>query len=74
VIGHAHLYAHRAAKPREIVIGNGGAPPNSTLGFGFALVSQRGDGTLDVDMIDYMTGLTDALFHFRVNADGSLAP
>jgi hypothetical protein len=70
IVGHSHTYRHERA--REVLVGNGGAPLSSK-DYGFALVSQRADGSgaLDVDMIDWQTGLADASFHFAVLADGS---
>jgi hypothetical protein len=37
------------------------------------MVSQQGDGSIAVDMIDYTSGLADSSFHFAVKADGSPA-
>jgi hypothetical protein len=73
LVGHSHTYAHDADSPREVVIGNGGAPLASK-DFGFALFRQRADGAVVTDMIDWRTGATDADFHFAVRPDGSPAP
>jgi len=37
-------------------------------------VTQRGDQSLAVDMVDYLSGELDPSFHFAVNPDGSPAP
>jgi hypothetical protein len=74
ITGHAHLYERTGE--REIVIGNGGAPLNvgTTSNYGFGLVTQRDDGSIRVQMIDYETGKADPHFDFAVDADGSKAP
>ena len=71
IVGHTHSYQHSA--PREIIIGNGGAPLSGGVDYGFGMVSQQGDGSIAVDVIDYTTGLADPSFHFVVNPDGSPA-
>lgn len=73
LVGHTHTYAHYSG--REVIIGNGGAPLATTgKNYGYALIGQRSDGAIQVDMIDYMTGKYDARFRFAVKADGSVAP
>jgi hypothetical protein len=75
IVGHAHQY--NKSGPKEVIIGNGGAPltsMGSPVGYGFALVQQRADNAIQVDMIDYMTGQSDTGFRFAVNPDGSAAP
>ena len=72
ICGHTHTYDH--PKRREVIVGNGGAPlSSSTKGYGFAVVSQQGDGSIAVDMIDYVSGAADPRFRFALNADGSVA-
>ena len=73
ITGHTHTYNHYASS-RQIIVGNGGAPLTGGKNFGFALVSQRSDGNLAVDMIDYATGLADPSFSFAVKPDGTPAP
>jgi hypothetical protein len=70
IVGHSHTYRHDSSTPREVLVGNGGAPLTSK-DYGFAVFSQRPDGAIDVDMIDWQTGLADASFHFTVRADGT---
>jgi hypothetical protein len=72
IVGHTHTYERPAGK--EVIVGNGGAPLSGSKNYGFGMVSQRADGALDVDMIDYSTGLADSSFHFAVKADGTTAP
>jgi hypothetical protein len=72
ICGHTHTYEHPSQ--REIIVGNGGAPLTGGKNYGFGMVSQRADGALDVDMIDYASGEVDSSFHFAVKADGSPAP
>jgi hypothetical protein len=52
-----------------VVIGNGGAPLSSK-DYGYGLFSQRCDGAIVVDEVDYMTGATDSYFHFVVTPKG----
>jgi hypothetical protein len=70
IVGHSHTYDHQTGS-REVLVGNGGAPMSGTKSYGFGLVSQRSDGVLDVDMIDYKSGMPVAGFHFAVKPDGS---
>lgn len=72
LVGHTHTYQHFSG--REALVGNGGAPLSSSKDYGFAIVSQRPDLALQVDMVNYMTGFMDARFHFVVKPDGSPAP
>jgi hypothetical protein len=71
ITGHTHTYQHSG--PREIIIGNGGAPLSGGVDYGFGMISQQSSGTIAVDVIDYTSGLSDPSFHFVVNPDGSAA-
>jgi hypothetical protein len=71
IVGHTHSYERSG--PREVIIGNGGAPLSGGVDYGFGMVSQQPDGTVAVDVIDYTTGLADSSFHFALNPDGSPA-
>ena len=51
-------------------LGNGGAPLSSKS-YGFGVFSQRADGAIVGDMIDYQSGLADTLFHMIVKPDGT---
>ena len=73
IVGHSHTYRHGRAHPREVLIGNGGAPLSSK-DYGFGVFSQRADGAIEVDMLDWQTGRADASFHFAVWPDGTAAP
>jgi hypothetical protein len=72
LVGHTHTYRYPASNAREVLVGNGGAPLESK-DYGFALFTQRDDGAIVVDMLDWRTREADAEFHFAVNADGTLA-
>lgn len=72
IVGHTHTYEH--FNGREVIIGNGGAPLTGSKNYGFGLFSQRSDGSIQVDMVDYQSGATDGQFRFAVHADGSSAP
>jgi hypothetical protein len=70
ICGHAHTYEH--SRPRELIVGNGGAPlSRSAKGYGFAVLGQQRDGTIAVDMIDYASGRSDPEFHFALSAQGA---
>jgi hypothetical protein len=71
IVGHSHTYAHTADAPREVLVGNGGAPLTSKT-YGFALFAQRADGAVTVDMLDWQTVAPDPSFHFAVSAQGAL--
>ncbi len=71
IVGHSHTYGHYSDTPREVLIGNGGAPLSSK-DYGFGIFSQRGDGAIVVDMIDYKALTADSSFHFVVTAAGTL--
>ncbi len=74
IVGHSHTYGHWTTPyPREVVIGNGGAPlTNTSKDYGFGIFSQRSDGAIVVDMIDYQSLKADSYFHFAVTANGTL--
>jgi hypothetical protein len=71
IVGHDHTYGHYRDSPREVLIGNGGAPLSSKS-FGFGLFTQSSEGAIVVDVIDWQSGERDAAFHFEVAADGTL--
>jgi hypothetical protein len=73
IVGHRHTYDHVADTPREVIIGNGGAPLASK-DFGFGVFKQRGDGAVVVDMVNWATGEIDPEFHFAVTPDGRVLP
>ena len=70
IVGHTHAY--RRSGDREVIIGNGGAPLSSAVGFGYGLVDQRSDGTLQVDMIAADTCRADPSFRFVLTAAGTI--
>ncbi len=72
IVGHTHTYGRTG--PRQVTIGNGGAPLTGGATFGFGLIQQRADGAIQVDMIDSATGHADTGFRFALHADGSPAP
>jgi predicted phosphodiesterase len=72
IVGHTHTYDH--PKTREIIVGNGGAPLTSGSNFGYALVTQRVDGAVQIDMFDMATQKADLAFRFALKPDGTPAP
>jgi hypothetical protein len=75
IVGHSHEYQHsKFSHPKEVIIGNGGAPLALNQNYGYAIIAQRTDGSLQVDMFDYQTQQPDTSFRFAVKADGTPAP
>ena len=73
IVGHSHEYYHsKYSSPRQVVIGNGGAPLATNQNYGYGIVAQRADGALTVDMYDYQSNQAVTSFHFAVKADGTL--
>lgn len=72
LVGHTHTYQHQLGT-KEVIIGNGGAPLTGSKNYGFALLQQRPDGAIQVDMLDYQTAAADTSFRFAVTADGTPA-
>lgn len=72
VLGHSHTVEH--SKLNEVLFGNGGAPlSGTTVNYGYGLFTQRPDGAIQVDSVDYMTNKPDTSFTFAVKPDGTLA-
>jgi hypothetical protein len=74
IVGHSHTFGHYTTPyPREVIIGNGGAPlTNTKKYYGFGIFEQRSDGAIVGDMIDKDTLAADSQFHFVVKPDGTL--
>jgi hypothetical protein len=70
IVGHTHTYEHKST--REVLFGNGGAPLTGSNNYGYGLFSQRSDGAIVVDAIDYQSGTADSSFHFAVTPAGAL--
>jgi hypothetical protein len=73
ITGHNHTYGHYSSSPKVVVIGNGGAPITaSNKDFGYGLFSQRCDGAIVADEVDYQSGATDSYFHFVITPNGTI--
>jgi hypothetical protein len=73
IVGHSHTY--EKSGPKEVIVGNGGAPlTSSRANYGFGIVQQRADGAIQFDVVDYATMQRDTTFSFAVWPDGSPAP
>jgi hypothetical protein len=55
LVGHTHTYEFRDAD-REIVVGNGGAPLSGSPNYGYVIATQRADGNMVFNSIDYSDG------------------
>jgi hypothetical protein len=71
IVGHSHTF--RRSAQREVIVGNGGAPPTGGVNYGYGLFERQSDGAIRVDMIDYQTGQPTAGLGFAVKPDGSAA-
>jgi len=69
ICGHTHDVSKSG---NRIVMGNGGAPLTGSGDYGYGLVTQRSDGNIIVDSINYQTGAADSSFHFVVTPTGTL--
>jgi len=72
IVGHEHTYSRPSQN--EVLFGNGGAPLVNASTYGFGLITQRQDKSIQVDAIDVNTGSPDLQFRFAVKPDGSPAP
>jgi hypothetical protein len=70
LVGHSHRYAR--VHPREVIIGNGGAPLTGPSQYGYAIVRRRADGTVELTAYEYQQ--RQVMDTFAVHADGSPAP
>jgi hypothetical protein len=57
ISGHSHLYQHNAAT-KEIIVGISGAPLTSGTNYGYAMIERNADGTLTINVYDYMSHAT----------------
>jgi hypothetical protein len=73
LLGHTHEF--RKMSVNQVISGNGGAPLASGgqgSNYGFLLIAQQADGTLEVSEVDVTTGnVTES---WKVNAQGQAAP
>jgi hypothetical protein len=76
LVGHSHTYGHYTTPyPREVIIGNGGAPWSGSKAvlYGFGIFKMRSDGAIVADMMSSTAPYSpDSEFHFVVKADGTL--
>lgn len=72
IVGHTHTYGRTG--PRQVTIGNGGAPLVSGTAFGFGLIDQRPDKSIEINVVEAGTGKADTAFRFALKPDGSPAP
>jgi hypothetical protein len=71
VVGHTHTWAHYA-NTKELIVGNGGAPPSSGNNYGYTIIERLASGVIQVTAYDYSSN--NQVQQFRINADGSSAP
>jgi len=71
IVGHTHTYYRPQVK--EVIFGNGGAPLTSG-NYGYGLVTQRADKSIQIDEIDMTTGNADPKFRFALHPDGTTSP
>ncbi len=72
IVGHTHTCEHDPSA-HEILVGNGGAPLDGMVNYGFVVATQRAsDGAIEFQSIDYATG--KSVDSFGLKADGTPAP
>jgi hypothetical protein len=71
IVGHSHTYSRPSQK--QVLFGNGGAPITGSANYGYGVFTQRQDGAIVVDAVDYQSNVADGSFHFAVKPDGSAA-
>ncbi len=69
IVGHDHTYKHLSQK--QVLVGNGGAPLTTGSVYGYGIVAQRTDGSIQLTFYNYKTHAV--IDSFAVNADGSPA-
>ena len=69
IVGHDHTYKHLSQK--DVLVGNGGAPLTTGSAYGYGVVLQRTDGSIQFTFYNYKTHAV--MDQFAVNADGSPA-
>jgi hypothetical protein len=60
IVGHTHEFAR--AGTRQVVVGNGGAPITGTSSYGYVIVEQLDDGSLQVSNVDYSSNVAVDVF------------
>jgi hypothetical protein len=71
ITGHVHTYQH-LTDVREIIVGNGGAPLENAVNYGYVIIARQADGNLLVTEYDYAS---HAVFdQFMVMPDGLVPP
>ncbi len=71
IAGHTHTAAWHIPQ-RELVVGNGGAPANGTMPYGYAMIRRREDSALQFEVYHYQTHAT--LLKGAVWPTGTVAP
>lgn len=54
-----------------MLFGNGGAPLSGSANYAYGVFTQRSDGAIVVDAVDYQSNQPDSSFHFAVKPDGT---
>jgi len=71
IVGHTHTAAWHAPQ-RELVVGNGGAPANGIMPYGYAMIRRREDSALQFEVFHYQTRVS--LLKGAVWPTGTVAP
>jgi hypothetical protein len=69
IVGHIHTYEH-VGSANELMVGNGGAPLDTTVNFGYVTIARRSDGVLEVTSRDYQS--LAVVDRFDVDAAGNV--
>ena len=71
LVGHTHTWSWTPSK-KQVITGNGGAPLTSGVNFGYTLIRQLDDGTLEGQNLDYQSHAVIGKFH--VDKNGAEVP
>lgn len=69
--GHVHTFTYDLGH-KEVLTGNGGAPLESSVNYGYTVVQRDDDGTIRVTNYDYQSH--DVIGTLAVDADGNAVP
>jgi Calcineurin-like phosphoesterase len=73
LVGHRHTFRHDGPNYRELIVGNGGAPEEDDVPYGFALIARRPDGDLTIRQFNWTTAQPEGIA-FAITPEGHPAP
>ena len=61
IAGHTHTYAYYSSE-KQLIVGNGGAPPASGNSYGYVIAQQQSNGSIVFSEYDYLTNALNMSF------------